>query len=200
MHEDDHKLQMLHLAYAALKFKTIGIIYEDNKIGRKNSGFDLLTALKKSKDIEIVGCKVPFSLIKKEQIDKRLIDCYGKLSLTIDAMLVPIVQNASPVLMQKLSAGLAFFKIPAIGFEAKNMDQHTSLAITRRTDVNKNTVSAYSGLLSGLKVHEFSTKIQGLPDIYVNMEDLQRMGRSEQEILLLSPDYLLESNDAEIGL
>ncbi|MGB0849470.1 MAG: ABC transporter substrate-binding protein, partial [Thiolinea sp.] len=200
MHEDDHKLQMLHLAYEALKFKKIGIIYEDNKIGRKKSGFNLLTALAKSKDIEIIGCKIPFSLIKKEQVDKKMIDCYGKLSLTIDAMLAPSVQNASPVLLHELSAGLAFFKIPAIGFETDNMDDHTSLAITRRTDVNKNTVSAYSGLLSGLKVHEFSTKIQGLPDIYVNMKDLQRMGRSEKEILLLSPDYFLESNDSEIGL
>lgn len=199
MHEDDHKFHMLSLAYEALQFKRIGVIYEDTKTGRKKAGFDLLTALAKEKDVEIIGCKIPFSLLDEEKINKKMVDCYGKLSLTIDAMLAPQAQEVDTTLMHELSASLAFYKIPAITFDSHNMDPHTSLAVTRRSDVNKNSVNIYNGLLSGLKVHEFSQKIQGLPDIHINLKDLQRMGKAEQNVLLLAPDYFLETDD-ELGL
>lgn len=195
MHEDDHKLQMLSLAYAILKFKRIGIIYEDTEAGRRKSGFDLLASLAKKTGIEIAGCKIPFSLLDNQVISKRMIDCYGRLSLNIDVLFTPLKEGVDPGLLRELSASLAFFKIPAIALDTQNMDSHTSLAITKRVDVNKHSIRAYNGLLGGLKIHEFSEKIKGIPDIYINLRDLQRMGIAEKEILLLSPDYLLSPDD-----
>lgn len=191
MHDDDHKTYMLDLAHEILRFKKIGVIFENTEIGRKISGYDLLTALAKRKDIEVVGCQVPFALLNKAGIEDALVDCYGKLSLSTDAILVSPLLGVNQTLIKRLNGGLAFFKIPTISLDIRSESNNVTLSLTKRTDIDKFSVTVFNGLLHNQKIHEFSEKLIGIPDIKINLKNLQYIGRADKPVLLLSPDVFL---------
>ncbi|WMP19407.1 ABC transporter substrate-binding protein [Thiothrix lacustris] len=197
MHEDEHNIYLLDLAQEILQFKRIGIIYENTADGRNASGYDLLKALASRKDLQISGCEIAFSALDQVAIERAITACYGKLSLNIDVMFVPPYHGIAPDLIQRLNRSLAFFKIPAISLNERNTDPSISLVLRNRSDVNPQGtggVQVYSSLLNGLKVHEFAEHMNSLPELSVNLANLQRYGLPDQAILDLSPDNYLYSN------
>lgn len=191
MHDDDHKTLLLDLAHEILGFKNIGVIFENTKIGRKKSGYDLLQELAKRKNIKVVGCQVPFALLNKADTQDALVDCYGKLSLNTNAILVSPLLGVNQTLIKRLNSGLAFFKIPTISLDARNEPNSVTLSLTKRTDIDKFSVTVFNGLLQNQKIHEFSEKLMGIPDIKINLENLQHIGQADTAVLLLSPDVFL---------
>ena len=191
MHDDDHKTYLLDLAHEILRFKKIGIIFENTQVGRKISGYDLLASLAKRKDIKIVGCQIPFALLNKTDTQDALIDCYGKLSLSTNAILVSPLLGVNQTLIKRLNGGLTFFKIPTISLDARNEPNNITLSLTKRTDIDKFSVNVFNGLLHNQKIHEFSEKLKGIPDIKINLENMQHIGQGDTPVLLLSPDVFL---------
>ncbi|CAA6828337.1 MAG: Extracellular ligand-binding receptor [uncultured Thiotrichaceae bacterium] len=198
LHEDDHKTYLLDLAQEILGFKRIGIIYENTVDGRRASDYPLLAALASRKELTIIHCEIPFSILEKTEIEQAIIACYGKLSLEVDAMYIPPYRGIDSKLSQQLNSSLAFFKIPAISLDERNDDPNISLVLGKRSDVDQqsmNSMQVYNNLLNGLKVHEFSEHLQSLPEITPNLSNLQRYGLPDKAILDLSPDGFLYSDD-----
>ncbi|MEZ5452431.1 MAG: ABC transporter substrate-binding protein [Thiothrix sp.] len=197
MHDDEHNTYLLELAQNILKFNRIGIIYENTEDGRKASGYELLQTLENQHKLSIVGCEVPFSLLDTKKTEQALLACYGTLSLNTDALLAPSFHGIDSKLQERLNSSLTFFKIPAISLDERNTDPNISLVLTKRTDVDAQGISGmhvYSSLLKGLKVHEFAERLKNLPELTVNLHNLQYQGFSEQPILELSPDNYLYSD------
>ncbi|NKB77159.1 MAG: ABC transporter substrate-binding protein [Gammaproteobacteria bacterium] len=191
LHDDDHKLYLLELAYELLRFQRLGIIYENTKHGRKAANLALIKSVASKKDFDVIECEIPFSLLKEAQVTQSLIDCYGKLSLKIDALLVSDYPYSDSNLIKHLNEGLAFYKIPAIAIANRNSDPNVSVLLTKRSDIKQHNAEAmrvYNGLLRGLKVHELSDRLQGLPEISLNLAALQHSGLSDRPFLKLSAD------------
>ncbi|MEB4591306.1 ABC transporter substrate-binding protein [Candidatus Thiothrix sp. Deng01] len=201
MHDDDNKIYLLDLAQEILQFKRIGIIYENTADGRKAAGYELLQGLAKRKQTEIVGCTVAFSALNKRETEQAMIDCYGRLSLKVDAMLIPPYYSIDAKLLQRLNQSLAFFKIPSISLDEHNTDPNICLVLGKRSDIDvqgKGGTQAYNGLLNGLKVHEFAERMKNLPEVSVNLVNLQRYGLSDTPILLLSPNAFIYPDETAI--
>ncbi|MGB3916595.1 MAG: ABC transporter substrate-binding protein [Thiothrix litoralis] len=198
MDEDDHKIFLLVLAQKILQFKRIGIIYENTEEGRKAAGYPLLEALSKHKKVQITECEIAFSLLGKEDTERALVACYGKLSLNSDALFIPSFRGIDAKLLQRLNRSLTFFKIPAVSLDESNTDPHITLVLNKRANVNQDgtgEMQVYSSLLKNLKVHELAERLKGLPEISVNLANMQRYGLPDRPILLLSPDHYLQSDD-----
>ena len=201
MHEDDHKTALLDLAYEILQFKRIGIIFENTKEGRKAAGYEIVKTLVDKKKISVEECEIPFSLMTKKEIEQAIIACYGKLSLNMDVFFVSPYYGINPVLIQRLNKSLSFFKIPSLSFNERNVDPNITLVLSKRSDVvmkGKSGMHVYGPLLNGLKVHEFSERMKGLPELMVNLVNLQRYGRSDKAILQLSPDNYLYADTSPL--
>jgi len=198
MHDEDHKSYLLDLAQEILHFKRIGIIYENTTNGRKAADYELLKAFAEQKNINITECKVPFSIMTVVEKRKAIIACFGKLSLSMDALFIPPYPGVNNVLVQQLNSSLAFFKIPAISLDARNKDPNVSLLLHKRSDISLNNINdmqVYNDLLNGIKVNEFAEKLKNLPEISVNLTNLQRYNLPDTAILNLSPDIYLNAND-----
>lgn len=196
--DDDHKLNLLNLSQKILEFKNIGIIYEDTEEGRKAVNYKILKAFSDQENIIIFDCKVAFSTMTAQKIKQAMTACYGKLSLSIDALFLPTYHGIDTTLLQQLSSSLAFFKIPAISLDEHTTDPSVSLILSKQSGVNLQNMDAmnmYSGLLTGMKVREFSEYLKGLPEIKVNLKNLQRIGLPDTAILKLSPDYFLQTTN-----
>jgi branched-chain amino acid transport system substrate-binding protein len=145
MHEDENKLHLIDLAHEILGFKRLGVIFEDTDKGKKLANQPILQRLVKQKNLELVTCKVPFSLLTPEEIRDSMLSCYGKLSLGSDAIFIPSNVQTNPLFQEQLNAGLAFFKIPTITLNSRNTDPHISLVMSSRNDVNKVTIGYFNG-------------------------------------------------------
>jgi hypothetical protein len=199
MHKDDHKVNLLDLAQEILQFKQIGIIYENTEEGRKASGYKLLRGLAKRKQVEIIECHIAFSTLKTAQLKQALTACYGKLSLQMDALLMPNYYSIDVKLLERLNSSLAFFKIPAISLDTENQDPNIDLVLSKRSDVDMRKSGAsqvYSGLLKGVRIYEFIDRLKNLPEISVNLMNMQHAGLSDTSILQLSPSKYRHSRDS----
>lgn len=202
MHEDDHKIYLLDLAHEIIRFKRIGIIYENTDSGRAKANYNLLKTLAKRKDIKLVECQVPFSLLEEKEAEKELLSCYGRLSLNMDALLVPDYYQSvnNPNLIKQLDSALGSYKIPSISVNSRGNTGNASISLTKRTDIKLNPengsagMQAYNGLLKGLKIHQFYDQLTGLPEIRVNLVDLQHDDLPDKPILDISTDAYLHSN------
>ena len=197
MHEDDHKMYLLDLAQEILRFKRIGIIYENTEEGRKAADYELVEALAKHKNIKVSNCEVFFSLLDKTAIERAIADCYGRLSMSVDAMFIPNYRHVDAKQLQQLNQSLTFFKIPAISLDARNNDPNITMVLSKRLDVSAqgtDGMQVYRSLLTTLKAHEFAQRLQGLPEMSVNLINLQRYDLSDNALLDLSPDSYLYSD------
>ncbi len=200
MHEDDHKTYRLDLAHELIRFKRIGIIYEDTESGRKQAHYYLLKELAKRKNIQMIECQVDLSLSDEKEKEKKLTECYGNLSVNIDALLTPSYYTSAhnPDFIQQLDAALSIYQIPSISIDQHSRTGDASIILNRSTDdISSNeshtmkNIRAYHGLLKNIKIHEFYDQITSLPNIKINLDDLQNDGIPDQPILDISTDVYL---------
>jgi len=202
LHVDDYREILLDLAHDILKFKSLGVIYEDSEVGRKTADYDLIKRVAKRKSFEVRDCKVEFSHSDKAFVERKLKACYGKLSLWVDAVYSMVYENVDQDLARRLNAGLGFFKIPLLTIDrGSQVDPNVSLALDR-LKVNLrdiNTASLFKRLLVGIEVHEFQDRLSALPVISVNIENLQKYDIAIDEILNLSPDSYISLQEFNLA-
>jgi len=198
LHNDDYKEVLLDLAHEILKFKRLGIIYEDSEAGRQAADYDLITRVAQKKLFEIKGCQVNLKGVDTSRIEKDLIACYGRLSQAMDAFYITSDENINKDFSRRLNAELAFFKIPALTIgRGTRVDPSVSLALNRlQVDLQDlDTANLFKQLLSNIKVHEFESRLGGLPVISVNIKNLQEYNMATEEILDLSPDSYISPQE-----
>jgi ABC-type branched-subunit amino acid transport system substrate-binding protein len=196
MHINDRKAYLIDLAHEIIRFKKIGIIYEDTMEGRTASGYDILTSVATQKAFKVISCKIPFSILSVEQIKRELIACYGKLPLESEVIYMNphegIDEGIDKDFIQVLNKNLAFFKIPTISIEQDEINPYITLSLSSDKNLsseNISNVNVYSNILTKLKIHELAETLQGLPKIVVNLEHIKKMNLSETAIIKLSPDF-----------
>lgn len=192
MSADQHKLYLLDLAHEMLRFKRIGIIYENTANGRLNANYDQLRTLAERKDLEIVACEIPFSVLEPPAATSALIACYGKLSQNSDAILLAPYRGVPENKIRQLNGNLTFFKIPSISLDSDTEDPNITLVLGKRQDVNNETpenLQVYATLLNDLKAHEFADRLQGMPELSINLDALQGYDLSDDAIINLSPSH-----------
>ena len=58
-------------------------------------------------------------------------------------------------------------------------------------------MEVYRSLLNNIKVHELAERLQGMPEIAVNLKSLQQQGLADKALLDLSPDAFLENQHSQ---
>ena len=188
--EEQHKMELLALSKKVLKFKSMGIIYEDTKKGRKITGYDLLKKFSEQSKTTLLECKIPLSILNKEEIKQHFFSCFGKLSLSMDVLFFPIYHRVDQVMLEELSRSLASFKIPTISLDQRNNNPNISLLLGKRSDINitnMDDMQIYNGLLNNIKLNVFAKQLKNLPEIVTNLYKLQNYSFSDAPIIQLSP-------------
>lgn len=196
MPEEDHKVYLLDLAHEMLDFKRVGIIYENTKTGREIAHYNILKKAAEQKKFSIIECRIPFSFLGKSQIKQSLFNCYGKLSLDMDALLVSSYYDVDDDFIRNLHNSLKFYKIPSIAFDGREQYPGISLLLGRRSDIasgKDNSMEVYNDLLNGIKTYEFSERLSGLPEITLNLDDLKNNNKLKSVILDRPVDIYLQS-------
>jgi branched-chain amino acid transport system substrate-binding protein len=196
MPSEDRQYYLLDLAHEMLRFDRIGIIYENTKKGKKIAHYDILKKVAEKKGIEVFECHIPFSFLKIDQIKQKVFACYGKLSLDVDALFVSSYYDLDRDFIAYMHDSLKFYKIPSIAFSGRINPPGITLLLGTRSDVfygNQNSMGLYAVLLNGIKAYQFYDELSGLPEIIMNLDDLN--GSKMRNIILGKPvDVYLQSS------
>jgi branched-chain amino acid transport system substrate-binding protein len=192
---EEHKIKLLELSKEILKFKHIGIIYENTKNGREIVNYDLLKRFSKQTETTLLECKIPLSILTEQEREQQFFSCFGKLSLSMDALFLPVYHGVDQTMLQELSQSLAAFKIPTISLDPLNTN-HISLLLNKRSDINltnMNDMQIYNGLLNNIELNVFAKQLKNLPEISADLYKLQNYNISETPILQLSPSHYFDA-------
>jgi hypothetical protein len=173
-----------------LKFKSIGVIYENNKKGREIVDYDLLKKFSKKSGTTLLECHIPLSILTTNEIKQQFFSCFGKLSLSMEVFFLPVYHNVDQRMLQELSRGLTSFKIPTISLDQRNSNPNISMLLGKRSDINTrnmNDMQIYNGLLNNIKLNVFAKQLKNLPELSVNLYKLQNYNFSDEGVLNLSP-------------
>lgn len=190
--EEQHKMKLLVLSKKILKFKRMGVIYEDTEKGREAIDYDLLKKFSEQSKTILLECKIPLSILNKKEIKQQFFSCFGKLSLSMDVLFFPVYHGVNQTMLKTLSHSLTSFKIPAISLDQRNSNTDISLLLGKRSNINlanMNDMQIYNGLLKNIELNVFAEQLKNLPEVTVNLYKLQGYNFSETPIIQLSPSY-----------
>jgi len=188
--EEQYNLNLLELSRKILKFKSLGVIYENNKKGREMIDYDLLKKFSKESGVTLLECHIPLSILTTNEIKQQFFSCFGKLSLSMEVLFLPTYHNVDQKMLQELSRGLISFKIPTISLDQRNSNPNISILLGKRSDINTsnmNDMQIYNGLLNNIKLNVFAKQLKNLPEISINLYELQSYNFQDTAILNLSP-------------
>jgi branched-chain amino acid transport system substrate-binding protein len=195
--EEQHQMELLALSKKMLRFKRIGIIYENTQKGREIIGYNLLKRFSEESKTTLLECKIPLSILNKKEVKQQFFSCFGKLSLSMDVLFFPVYHAVDQSMLRELSHSLASFKIPTISLDQRNRNMNISLLLGKRSDINLNNMNdmqIYNGLLSNMELNVFAKKLKNLPEISSDLYKLQHYNFSDTPFLQLSPSHYFNTN------
>ena len=188
-------MHLLELAQTILKFKRIAVIHEDSENGRRVSDFNLIQQVGEQKGFEVSDCLIPFSELSRSQIERKLVTCYGKLALSADTQYISPFGSLNQALVNKLNRILPLYKSSSLSLDSRQANINPSLLLDKRSDVDPlglGDMQVYRGLLNGINVQELAESLFHMPEIAINLQELEKLEISYEALLDLSPDAFLD--------
>ena len=82
----------IRIFHDIVRFKKLGIAYENSNLGRTYAAIDLIETVAKEKNFEIVSCFTKDDIPDQKQAGESVVKCFEELASQVDAIFV-VVQN-----------------------------------------------------------------------------------------------------------
>lgn len=198
LHPDDLRILQLDFLHAILQFPKLGVIYGEETPGQIPDKLTRIMALGEKRGFETKGCGVAVSNPDKQQVERQLLDCYGKLSITVNALNVTGLRGIDKDTVARLQRPLKEYKIPVLALQGDTeFEAGMAIGIGRFGDKQNIQTDYYldlfGGILHGVKMYELAERLNNLPVLAVNLKLLNDYGLLRSGTLVgLAPDLYLE--------
>ncbi|MGD8848023.1 MAG: ABC transporter substrate-binding protein [Desulfobacteraceae bacterium] len=105
-------IRQLRLFHRLVKFKRLGVVYENTPEGKTYAAFDDIQSVSRERGFEIITCEVPFSEIDRREATNRLIECHYDMAQKVDAVFVTVHRGMDTKRMDEITAPFLTHKIP----------------------------------------------------------------------------------------
>lgn len=105
-------IRQLRLFHRLVKFKRLGVAYENTVEGKTYAAFDHIQSVSRERDFEIITCEVPFSEVDHKEATDRLIQCHQEMAQKVDAVFVTVHRGVDTKRMDEINAPFLAHKIP----------------------------------------------------------------------------------------
>jgi branched-chain amino acid transport system substrate-binding protein len=198
LHPDDLRSLQLDFLHEILQFQQLGVVYGEQIPGVLPDSVERMVALGEKRGFGVESCGVAFSQADKKQIERQLLNCYGKLAIKVNALNVTGFKGVDKDLVVRLQRPLKEYKIPVLALLGDaDFDEGMSIRMGKfgekqniKTDYY---VNLFGGILHDTKVYELAEKLENLPLLGVNLKVLNDYGLLHSGSLVgLAPDLYLE--------
>jgi ABC-type uncharacterized transport system substrate-binding protein len=105
-------IRQLRLFHRLVRFKRLGIVYENTTVGKTYAAFDDIQRVAKERGFEIIACEAPFSNIDPGQATERVIQCHQELAGKVDAVFVTVHRGIDADRMAEINAPFLGHMVP----------------------------------------------------------------------------------------
>jgi branched-chain amino acid transport system substrate-binding protein len=197
---DKDRLRALQLDFLheLLHFGHLGMIYAEETPGKEPPSVTLARSLARKRKFKLETCGVALGTLDPPAVERRLLECYGSLSLRVDAMNIRGIKGVDREMLGRLQATLAEYKIPVLSLlDDSDLVENVAVRVKRLVDYSTGPPSQYiplfEGLLKDTKVYQLLDRLKNLPALEVNLRLLNEYGLLRSSALLsLAPEGYLE--------
>ena len=82
--------RQVRIFHDVIRFKKLGIAYENSNLGKTYAAIDLIEAVAKEKQFEVIRCFTKDDIPDQEQAGASVIKCFEELAPQVDALYIVI--------------------------------------------------------------------------------------------------------------
>lgn len=183
----------IRIFHDVIRFKKLGIAYEDSSIGRTYAAMDLIEAVAKEKNFEIVRCFTKDDIPDQEQAEASVIKCFEELAPQVDALYVVIQNGVNEKTLPKLVSIANKYRIPTFSQQGSDeVSKGILLSISREGGfgpVGRFLAISMAKIFNGAKPRQLNQVFEEGPTIAINLKTAEIIG------LYLNAEILAASDE-----
>ncbi|MCP3942184.1 MAG: ABC transporter substrate-binding protein [Desulfobacteraceae bacterium] len=185
--------RQVQIFYDIIKFKKLGVAYEDSVDGRSYAALNVIEKLSKDKGFEIVPCFTKSDIANQNEAGKSVIACFEKLVKQVDAIYVTLQGGVNSITIPKLVEIANSHRIPTFSQSGSQEVQYGFLVSI--SHANFKYVGLYHAqmmamVFNGAKPRQLNQVFEGPPKVAINLKTAQIIGFDPPMVLLGAADEI----------
>lgn len=184
----ERQVQVFH---EIVKFRRLGIAYEDTVNGRSYAAIDAINKLTKTRNFEVVRCFTKSDISDTTEAEQSVIECFDKLAEKADAIYVTqqggINSHSIPQLV-KLAQEKSIPTFSQSGSEEVKYGFLASLSQAGFRYVGEFHAETFAKIFNGAKPNQLDQHFQEPPKIAINLKTAEIIGFDPPVVLLGAAD------------
>ncbi len=105
-------IRQIRLFHRIVKFRKIGIVFENSDEGRIYAAWDAVVKESKKRGFEVIECHIQETDVSTEEATKQCLECFKRIAPQVDAFWISDLLGTQPQFLPKLMPVLLKYKIP----------------------------------------------------------------------------------------
>jgi len=198
-HMDPYRYKrQVEIFYDIFKFKTLGIVFDDDLAGRSFAAIDDVLEIAKQRNFQVVVENVgqPEKYGKNQKqfaIDMEAAN--ARLASKVDAVYVGLFIGSDPKQLSKVLSPLVNNKIPVFAQQANDVNNGALMSLARQnfSGVGNFGAKAIVRILKGELPSKISQIYENSPNIIINLDVAKEIGYRPRFELLLGADQIVRT-------
>jgi ABC-type uncharacterized transport system substrate-binding protein len=185
--------RQIEIFHDIMKFKRLGIAYEDTVDGRSYASLDIIEKVAADKNFEIIRCFTKSDIVNQDLAGKSVLGCFEKLVPKVDAIYVTLQGGVNSKTVPKLAEIANKRHIPT--FSQSGSDEVKSgflLSISHGSFkyVGLFHAKTFASVFNGVKPNQLDQVFEGPPKIAINLKTAELIGFNPPMVLLGAADEM----------
>ncbi|HET8597387.1 MAG TPA: ABC transporter substrate binding protein [Castellaniella sp.] len=188
--------RQVRLFHDIVKFKTMGVVYEDSPEGRTYAAVPAVDQVAAEDGFQVKSCTTGASGIDTAEATRNLFDCYRKLGSQVDAMYVTVHRGITPDTVGEVASILREAKVPSfamLGSAQVRAGLLMSLAQADYSYVGLFHAEVIARIFNGARPRQLSQIWVDPAKIALNLDTARIIGFDPPVDILLAADEVYES-------
>ncbi len=186
----ERQVQIFH---DIIKFKKLGVAYEDSVDGRSYAALNVIEKLSREKGFEIVPCFTKSDIADQNEAGKSVIACFEKLVKQVDAIYVTLQGGVNSNTIPKLVEITNAHRIPTFsqsGSQEVQAGFFVSISHANFKYVGEYHAQMMAMVFNGAKPRQLNQVFEGPPKVAINLKTAQIIGFDPPMVLLGAADEI----------
>jgi len=198
--DPDRYVRQLRAFHNIIRFKKLGIVFEDTPDGRVYASLDDATKASIEYDFDIVTCVAFDQNLTEEESTKGVYKCHEELSTKVDAVYIGAHRGTNSKWMPNVLKPLFDNNIPTFAQEGPNQVRRgvlLSIARLEVEDMGDFYAETIAKIFNGISPRKIDQVFEQKKRIVINMETARRIGIEIPESIIKSADEVYEKIENE---
>lgn len=185
--------RQVRIFHDVIRFKKLGIAYENSSLGKTYAAIDLIESVAKEKRFEVIRCFTKDDIPDQEQAGASVIKCFEELAPQVDALYIVIQNGVNDKTLPKLVSIANRYRIPTFSQQGSDdVRKGVLMSISREggfSPVGRFLAISMAKIFNGAKPRQINQIFEEGPTIAINLKTAELIG------LYLSAEILAASDE-----